>query len=162
VVLGRQRNRDCLPSGLIEELLARGGRPLIIAGDDKPPGGVGTVVVGWKETPEAARAVTAAMPLLEAARRVVLLVIREAAGAGREPLEQLAQQLAWHGINAEIAICGDADGPAGEQLLRAATERQADLLVAGAFGHGALREQMFGGVTRTLLEHADLPVLLVR
>ncbi|HEV2285587.1 MAG TPA: universal stress protein [Steroidobacteraceae bacterium] len=162
VVLGRQRNRDCLPGGLIEELLARGGRPLIVAGERAPQSVAGTVVVGWKETPEAARAMTAAMPLLGQARRVVLLGIREEVGTAREPLEELSHQLAWHGINAEVAICGEAGRPAGVQLLHTAAQLQADLLVVGAFGHGAWRENVFGGVTRTLLEHAELPVFMLR
>ncbi len=162
VVLGRQRNRDYLPGGLIEELLARGGRPVIIAHDHPPQSLAGTIVVAWKETAEAARALGAAMPLLKEARRVVLLAVREEDGASSEALEHLAWELAWHGIDAEVSIVGDASHPAAAQLLSHASQLHADLLVVGAYGHGALRERVFGGVTRTLLEHADMPVFMLQ
>ncbi len=162
VVLGRRRNRDYLQGGLIEELLARGGRPVVIASDSPPQSVAGTIVVGWKETAEAARALGAAMPLLKKASRVVLLAVREQGGASREQLEHLGRQLAWHGIDAEVSITGDASRPAAQQLPLRASELHADLLVVGAFGHGALRQRVFGGVTRTLLEHANLPVFMVQ
>jgi len=162
VVLGRQRNRDHLPGGLIEELLARGGRPVIIANDHPPQSLAGTIVVAWKETAEAARALGAAMPLLKEARRVVLLAVREEGGASSEALEHLAWELTWHGINAEVSLVGDASHPAAAQLLSHASQLHADLLVVGAYGHGALRERVFGGVTRTLLEHADMPVFMLQ
>lgn len=77
VVLGRRHYCDYLQAGLIEELLAGGGRPVVIANDHPPQSVTGTIVVGWKETAEAARAVGAALPLLRQARRVVLLAVRE-------------------------------------------------------------------------------------
>lgn len=162
VVLGRQRNRDHLPGGLIEELLAHGGRPVIIASEHAPESLAGTVVVAWKETAEAARALGAAMPLLEEARRVVLLAVKEEGGASSEALDQLARELAWHGIAAEVSVVGDASQPAAAQLLSHASQLHADLLVVGAYGHGALRERVFGGVTRTLLEHAPMPVFMLQ
>ncbi|HYL71664.1 MAG TPA: universal stress protein [Candidatus Dormibacteraeota bacterium] len=162
VVLGRRRNRDFLQGGLIEELLARGGRPVVVATDRVPQSVAGTIVIGWKETAEAARAVGAAVPLLRQARRVVLLAAREEGAASPEQLEHLARELAWHGVDADVSISEDASRPAAQQLLMRASQLQADLLVVGAFGHGALRERVFGGVTRTLLEHADLPVFMLQ
>ena len=162
VVLGRRRHRDHLQLGLIEELLSRCGRPVVVASDNPPQSAAGTIVVGWKETAEATRAVGAAMPLLRAASRVVLLAVREQGGASREQLEHLGRQLAWHGINAEVDIAGDASRPAAEQLALRASQLYADLLVVGAYGHGPLRERVFGGVTRALLVHADMPVFMMR
>lgn len=162
VVLGRHRNRDYLQDGLIEELLARGGRPVVIASENPPQSVAGTIVVGWKETAGAARAVGAAMPLLRQASRVVLLAVKEQGGASREQLEHLGRQLAWHGIDAEVDTAGDGSRPAAQQLLLRAAQLHAELLVVGAYGHGALRERMFGGVTRTLLEHADAPVFMMQ
>jgi len=162
VVLGRRRHRDHLQLGLIEELLARGGRPVVIANDRPPQSVAGTIVVGWKETAASARAVGAAMPLLKEASRVVLLAVKEPGGASREQLEHLSRQLAWHGIGSEVSIAGDASRPVTEQLLRSASELYADLLVVGAYGHAPLRERVFGGVTRSLLEHAEMPVFMVQ
>jgi len=162
VVMGRRRHRDYLQGGLIEALLSRGGRPVVIANDSPPQSVAGTIVVGWKETAEAARALAAAMPLLRQARRVVLLAMKEQGGASREQLEHLGRQLAWHGIDAEVSIAGDASRPAAQQLALQASQLHADLLVVGAFGHGALRQQVFGGVTRTLIDHADMPVFMMQ
>ena len=160
VVLGRKRNRDLLPGGLIEELLLRSGRPVVIAPETAPRSVSGTIVVGWKETPEAARAVSAALPLLKRAEQVILLGVTEAGSAPPEALRDLGRQLAWHGIRAETRVIGEgAQGVA--QLAQAAVHLHADLLVAGAYGHAPLRELVFGGVTRSLIEGAPLPVFLL-
>lgn len=161
VVLGRTRNRDFLPGGLIETLLVGCGRPVIIAPDTPPRSMNGTIVVGWKETAAAARAVTAALPLLERARRVILLSISEDGAASRAALEDLSVQLRWHGITAEVCVEIEQSGRATVQLQQAVARAGADLLVIGGFGHGPLREHLFGGVTRTLIDAAALPVFLL-
>jgi nucleotide-binding universal stress UspA family protein len=77
-----------------------------------------------------------------------------------QTLQHLINQLAWHGIAAESrVITGKAS--AATQLPIAAVDLHADLLVVGGFGHGPLRELVFGGVTRSLIEHADLPVFML-
>lgn len=164
VVLGRPQHRDYMPVMLLEDLLTGCGRPCVIAPRSAPRSVTGTIVVGWKETKEAARALAAAYPLLERAARVVLLSIaeREAAStAARTALEQLAQELKWHGIEAEIRLIDDHKGSVTSQLARAAHELSADLLVVGGFGHGPLRELIFGGVTQSLIDHADLPLFML-
>jgi nucleotide-binding universal stress UspA family protein len=161
VVLGRARNRDFLPGGLIETLLVGCGRPVIIAPDVPPRSMTGTIVVGWKETPEAARAVTAALPLIERARRVILLSIAEDGAASRAALEDLSLQLRWHGITAEVRVDIERPDRATTQLQQTASQAGADLLVIGGFGHGALREHLVGGVTKTLIDAAALPVFML-
>jgi len=159
VVLGRPRNRDYMPLGLIEALLMGSGRPIILAPEGPAPEAIKTVVVGWKEAPEASRALAAAIPLLEQAERVVLLAIAEEGAASKEALDDLARQLAWHGISPEVHITSDS-APARNQLQRVAAQLQADLLVVGGFGHGQFRERMFGGVTQALLDEAKIPVFM--
>jgi nucleotide-binding universal stress UspA family protein len=161
VVVSRRHRRDHLPPGLLEDLLMHSGRPLFIAHDDSPRHVNGTVVVGWKETPEAARAVTAALPLLKVAKRVVLLGVVEDDTSSRAAFDDLARQLAWHGIHAEVSIVGDSSLPAATGFPQAVTQLRADLLVVGGFGRGPLRQSIFGGVTRALLEHADCPVFML-
>ncbi len=117
--------------------------------------------MGWKETPEAARAVTAALPLLARARRVVLLGVTEDGKSSRAALDALARQMAWHGISAETYVIPEEEGPPRTQLLEAAVRLNADLLVVGGFGHSQLREQLFGGVTRSLIDEAPLPVFML-
>jgi len=161
MVLGRPRHRDFMPLGMIESLLMGSGRPVILAPEGTAPQSIKTVVVGWKETPEASRAVSAALPLLAEAERVVLLSIAEEGAASAEALEDLARQLAWHGISAQVHVTGERTGPARNQLQRVASQLQADLLVVGGFGHGQFRERMFGGVTQSLIDQAMLPVLMM-
>ena len=161
VVLGRRRHPDLLPRTLIEHLLLGCGRPIVIAADTVPASVTDTIVVGWKETPEAARALTAAMPLLALARQVYLVGIAEADASLIQSLEHLAWQLAWHGIAAQTRIIGGPAHRAAEELPKAAAELKAGLLVVGGFGRGPISEFVFGGVTRSLIDRADLPVFIL-
>lgn len=160
VVVGRPRNRDHLPADLIETLLMGSGRPIVIAPESAPHSAIGTVMVAWKETPEAARALGAAMPLLKQAARVFLVTVPERHEPSPEALKDLSCQLAWHGVDAEVRILANL-GSAETLLSLEADELQPDLLVAGGFGHGPLREYVFGGVTQSLIAHADCPVFLL-
>jgi len=65
-----------------------------------------------------------------------------------------------HGISAIAHAVPEHDGPVGAQLLKLAHELGADLLVMGAYAHGEWREALLGGVTRYVLDHADLPVFM--
>ena len=161
VVLGRQQHDDFMPYNLIERLLMGRGRPILIAPAAPPAGQTGTVIAGWNETPEASRALTAALPLMKGARRVVLVNVEEDRAPMVEDLEHLVRQLQWHGIAAEpLSISRkSAEGP--RQLIDLAVEMHADLLVVGGYGHKPLREAVCGGVTRSLIEGADVPVFMM-
>jgi nucleotide-binding universal stress UspA family protein len=159
VVLGR-RHSDFLATGLIETLLVQSGRPLIIAPSSPRTTIKGTIVVGWKETAEAARSVAFALPLLKQATTVILLGVSERDSASGQALVECARQLAWHGIIADVEVIGDGSRSAAIELTEAATRRHAELLVVGGFGHGELRELLFGGVTRALIDDAELPVFM--
>ncbi len=111
------------------------------------------VAIAWQDDPHAVAAVRAAMPLLRRAERISLL--REGDEAATLPAV-----LSEHRITAELCAPLAPDGPAGAALLRAAREKGADLLVMGGFGHSRLREFLLGGMTRYMLQHAHLPVLL--
>jgi len=161
VVLGRPKRVDYMPGRLIENLLMNCGRPLLIAPDSAPKQLTGTVAVGWKETPEAARALTAAMPILQAAQRVVVLGVAENDQAVAGSLDDLVRQLRWHGIDAQSRVIARKAGKAAVELPQAAAELQADLLVVGGFGRGPLRELVFGGVTRSLIDQAPCAVFML-
>ncbi len=161
IVLGRPRHVDLMPPKLLETLLMGSGRPIVIAPHSPPASVTGTVVVGWKETAQAARSLTAAMPLLCRAQRVVIIGVVEKADGVLEGLEHLAHQLAWHGIAAETRLIVDPSRPAAQLLLRAAGELDAGLLVVGAFGHRPLQELIFGGVTQAMIDQAELPVFIM-
>jgi nucleotide-binding universal stress UspA family protein len=161
VVLGRPSHIDYLPSKLLEDLLLTCGRPILIAPDFPPVTLTGTVVVGWKETAEAARALGAAWPLLEKAHKVILLHIVEDEPSIPESLKHLAERIKWHGITAQIVVISSGHHALSYHLARTAADLKADLLVVGGFGHSRLRERVFGGVTQSLLEHANVPVLMM-
>lgn len=161
VVLGRSSHVDYMPALLIEDILMDCGRPLLIAPDYSPTTLTGTVVVGWKETAQCARALSAAYPILEQAERVILLNIVEGESGIPGSLDHLAQRLKWHGMRVETRSLPSAARSISGEVARAALDLHADLLVVGGFGHRRLRELLFGGVTQSLLQHASVPVFMM-
>ena len=160
VVIGRAPRSNGLPADLAEILLLGCGRPLLIAPPQPPQRLTGTVLVCWKEAVEAARALTAAMPLLTKSEHVIVASVEEGGGSLRNDFD-IAQRLAWHGISAE-AVWMTAEGrPVSEQLETIAARYGADLVVMGGYGHDRVRELIFGGCTRRVLDRADRPVLLM-
>jgi nucleotide-binding universal stress UspA family protein len=134
------------------------GRPVLLV-PAMPAAGLGSVAVAWDRSREATRAVGAALPLLTAAEKVVILAAREP-GSEAEPSE-LAAYLALHGVAARTWAFTPGSGSLGEALLEEAAKAEADLLVMGAYGHSRLREMVLGGVTRAILGDAAIPVLLM-
>lgn len=122
------------------------------------------VAIAWNGSAEAMRAVHAALPLLRRARRVAILRGEQHPPAGMtawQPPFDLAEYLLRHGVSTETrAIAGGSEEDIGAALLRAADEAGAALLVMGAYGHSRFHEWVLGGVTRHVIEHADMPVLL--
>jgi nucleotide-binding universal stress UspA family protein len=111
------------------------------------------VAVAWKDDLRAPKAVLAAMPILAQAEAVHVLRARVAEAVVPAILEE-------HGIPATAHAVPPHDGPVGAQLLKLAHELGADLLVMGAYAHGEWREALLGGVTRYMLDHAGLPLLM--
>lgn len=118
------------------------------------------VMIAWKPTREASRAVRLAMPILRKADRVVVLTIDNAEDPPSAN-DDLAAWLRQHGVaKVEQRHDRDEDRVAGERIVDNAASVGADLIVMGAFGHSRLREFVFGGATRYVLDNAKLPVLL--
>lgn len=147
------------PRATIEATLLAGGRPILLVPPELPDGIGHTVAIAWNGRVEAGRALAAAMPLIEAAGTVHLLTA-ETPRTSIEVGAEAADYLQWRGITAQRQPVEVADEPVGAALLRAATMVGADLLVMGGYGHGRLREYVLGGVSRHVLGHAHLPVLL--
>lgn len=161
IVLGRSNGLGVLPTNLIEMLLMGTGRPVVIA-NRVPSGRLDhTIVIGWQESAEAARSLGTAVPLLERARRVVLVHVADSRERAIRTLEEVKYQLAWHGVNAEVCVTPGKPKEAAHRLLQTTTALGADLLVIGGFGRGPAREALFGGVTHSIIEHADCPVFLM-
>jgi nucleotide-binding universal stress UspA family protein len=160
VAVGRPTRPNGLPPDLLERLVLGSGRPLLIAPLQPSDPLLGTVMVCWKETTEAARAVGAAMPLLAKAERVILAGVEEDDPSLAGGLADLSRQLAWHGVRAKIEFM-PAAGAAGEMLMATARSHDANLLVMGGYGHGRAREIVFGGFTQSVLESAEMTVFLM-
>jgi nucleotide-binding universal stress UspA family protein len=139
-------------NGGVGDLVMRAGRPCLIVpkGIDNLP--LAHAVVGWKNTAETRRAISDALPMLQAATRVSVVAIaarQELAAAGMN-LSDVVGWLKQHGIEAN-AIVSPSTGDDAKRLDEIVREQQADLLVAGAYGHSRVREWALGGVTRDLL-----------
>jgi nucleotide-binding universal stress UspA family protein len=133
------------------ELILRAGRPVVDVSRGYRPSVLDTIVIGWKNTREARRAVADAAPFLRRAKTVIVLAVSE--GAASDESDGLAALLAWldrHGVEASGELIGATSGIA-QTLAAAAIERRADLVVTGGYGHSRTREWIFGGTTRSLL-----------
>jgi nucleotide-binding universal stress UspA family protein len=143
----------------LEATLMEGGRPVLLLPAARRDAIGKTIALAWNGSLEAARAATAALPLLAQAERV--LILSGVKGAPIEPpVEALADWLGHHGIQAEQKHVALKGWPVGEQLIDEAAAAKADFIVMGGYGHSRLRETIFGGATRAVLNEAKLPVLL--
>jgi nucleotide-binding universal stress UspA family protein len=161
VVMARPTGSDGLPRGRLESLLMACARPILIASQRARKPLLGTVMVCWKEAVDAARALSAALPLLAKAQRVVLVAIGESAEAPVEALAAVARQLRWHGVEAETRALSTDGRSAAELLAATARECGATLVVMGGYGHRPTRELMFGGCTQAAIDGADTPIFIV-
>lgn len=160
VVFGRAQD-DASPdrAAVLEATLFGAGRPLLLV-PSEPPAEIGErVVIAWNDGAEAARAVAGALPFLDSAKAVHVLT----AGTRRtapEVGQDLVGYLQWRGIAADCEQVASTNGPVAEALLQAAAGIGADLLVMGGYGRTRLSELVLGGVTRHVLSHPTIPVLM--
>jgi nucleotide-binding universal stress UspA family protein len=165
-ILGQPNPDRDSPVGraVIEAAFMETGRPALVVpyvGAGEPFGQ--RVLVAWNDRCEAARAVNDAMPLLERADSVTVLCVdphpgRE--GAGPEPGADIALHLARHGIAVGVHVVRSGDTGVAEVILTELAQGGYDLLVMGGYGHSRMREVVLGGVTRHMLGHMTVPVLL--
>ena len=149
--------------GALDRALLESGAPMLMLPPEWTPGPVGeNIVIAWNAGREALRAVHDAMPLLERAKKVTLFAFSSQPSALRKSAEMLVDHLAAHGVKAEHISdwTNTGDLTAVEALFASLDTQDADLIVAGAFGHSRLYEGLFGGVTRDLMHQQSLPVLM--
>jgi nucleotide-binding universal stress UspA family protein len=144
------------------DLVLRTGRPLVIvphAYELRPFQEY--AVVGWDGSREAARALSDAMQILETKKRLDVVSVR-AAGDTRPPAQAAAivRHLERHGIDARNVVLNASREGVGQTLLDYCAENGPDVLVMGAYGHTKLREDLFGGVTRRIMENMTVPVMM--
>jgi nucleotide-binding universal stress UspA family protein len=153
---------DHFRTRLQEELVMKSGLPVLIlpTGFD-PQKTIGKrILVGWKGTREAVRAVRDAMPLLQSAEKVIVLAVGADAGHALSKLEVMTH-LKRHGIEAETQNIDKHEGGTGQTISHFAETHGCDLIVMGAYGHSRWREVFLGGVTKHMLSDENtIPVLL--
>ncbi|MGJ4968100.1 MULTISPECIES: universal stress protein [unclassified Bradyrhizobium] len=147
-----------------KDLVMQAGRPLLVVPDNVSSLDLGTVLVAWKETPEARRALTDALPLLAKASGVVVAEIPETASEYDACAAHLADVVAWLGRHKIVASARVAEPGQGRNVAATldavAADVSAGLVVAGAYGHSRFRELVLGGVTEHLMTRSERCVLL--
>jgi nucleotide-binding universal stress UspA family protein len=154
-----------MPPLLPEEIALAAGRPVLITPVAWTRAKIGSrVIVAWNAAREASRAVNDALPILQRAASVIVLVVnpeqRIMAPHGEQPGADITLHLARHGIKAEVEVVVSPERDPSDTLRSKAEELHADLIVMGAYGHSRARELILGGVTRDLLRYMNVPVFM--
>jgi nucleotide-binding universal stress UspA family protein len=155
---------DRLKKKVIEGALFFSGKPLLVV----PDGSKSTlkpkrVAVAWDSRVEASRAVREALGLLVAADDVRLVLVDPVADEfhqGAEPGADMAAYLARHGVKVTVDRLPGEGRTVADVLRRHAVDCSSEMLVMGAYGHSRLRESIFGGVTKSMLDEPPLPILM--
>jgi nucleotide-binding universal stress UspA family protein len=144
------------------EALLKIGRPTLVVPDGVSSLRAEHVVIGWKDTREARRAMQDALPFLHESARVTVVEICESGedSAAHMRIDDVVRYLMRHRINAVPRVVLHQQGSGAAQLLKFAQEEGADLIVTGAYGHSRLGEWIFGGVTRDLLATSSICCLM--
>jgi nucleotide-binding universal stress UspA family protein len=165
VLVGRQAEaRLHAPQASFDpaDVIMKAGRPVLVV----PPGAEqfsgARIVVAWKNTREARRAIGDALPFLQAASQVSIIEFarRQDMLSAQEQVQAVAEYLRSHGVQATGEAVPYRRGTTAEQLILFCERKNADLIVAGAYGHTWLHEWIFGGVTQVLLERCPVCCLM--
>ena len=147
---------------IVEAALFESGRPVIVVPYiQKAPLKLDRVMVCWDGSRAATRAIGDAMPLLERAGRVEIVIVANERGK-QDEIEgaDMGQHLARHGLNVDLkrTVIGNID--VADVILSHAADANSDFIVMGGYGHSRLREFVLGGVTRSILRTMTAPVLM--
>lgn len=165
IVCRRNNARHLAHRALFERILFGSGRPvLLLPAAAQSPFMCKRVLIGWNATTEATRAIVAALPFLQRAEAVTIATLDalpSRSGHGQAPGCELATYLAHHDVKSTVRNMDSLGRTHARVLLDEAKDRDADLIVLGAYGRSRAAEFLLGGVTRELLDQAPLPLLLM-
>jgi nucleotide-binding universal stress UspA family protein len=154
VIVGHPKD----PSDLFYSLnpgaaILRAGRPVLVVPDAIDSLQARRIVVAWKDTREARRAIADALPFLREAERVTIVAVSELGAEGhiRKEIDDVTSYLLRHKVTVGAKAYLHTKQPIAAELIRFSKDEKADLIVAGGYGHSRLGEWMFGGVTNGLL-----------
>lgn len=155
---------DDLKSQVVSGGLFQAGRPVIfVPRDANATLGPKTILLAWDSRPSAAHAAREALEMMKMAQSVHVTMVDPVAASrvsGDEPGADIATYLARHGINVSVETLPSSGHFVTDTLLRHALDINADLIVMGAYGHSKLLELILGGVTKSMLKEANLPILM--
>ncbi|MGH7248727.1 MAG: universal stress protein, partial [Pseudomonadota bacterium] len=153
--------------GAVEETIAEAalfasGRPVIIVPYiQKAPLKLDRVMICWDGSRPAARAIADAMPLLERAQLVEVVIVANDSGKQEEIVgANMGQHLARHDLKVDVKRISSGGIDVADALLSHAADASADFIVMGGYGHSRLREYVLGGVTRSILRSMTAPTLM--
>lgn len=144
-------------------LFDSGGPVLCIPAGKTPTIEPKTVLIAWNGTRESARATHSGLGILVKARKAIIAMVDPLADeerSGEEPGFDIASYLARHGVCVEVQRLPKGGHDPSDVLLQCARDQNAEMIVMGAYAHSRLREYVFGGTTRDMLEKSDVPLFL--
>lgn len=143
-------------------VLFEAGLPVLILGTDaNPPLPVKRVVIAWDGEPEAAKAIRESLPLLHDTQDIhIVMVDPEADSSESDPGNAMATLLTRHGLKVTVDQIPSAGKDVADAILQHAVDKDAELIIMGAYGHSRLHQRLLGGTTREVLSNAKLPVLM--
>ncbi len=146
---------------IIEAALFETGRPaLVVPYIQKGGVRLERIMVCWDGSRSAARAAGDALPFLERAKTIEVVMVTEHGKSDESPGADIIQHFGRHGLAAELKPIVAPNARTADVLLSHAADSSADLLVLGGYGHSRLREFVLGGVTRSILETMTIPTLM--
>ncbi|KQQ84751.1 universal stress protein [Aureimonas sp. Leaf324] len=146
---------------IVEGMLFRSGRPVVLVPEGWDRGPPRTVSIAWDGSIQATRAVADALPILQKAEKVRVVTVTGEKDLGNEtPSERLAVYLGRHGVQVREEALTAPNGRVADTLRAHFVANDSDMLVMGAYAHSRLHEAVLGGVTRTLLAAAPIPLFL--
>ncbi|MEM5467431.1 universal stress protein [Celeribacter marinus] len=148
---------------ILEAALFSGHVPVLVIPDNATlPDTIKRVVVAWNESAEALGTIRAALPILQKADLVDITIIDPPQhGPDRsDPGGSLCQMLVRQGVRAEVSVLAKTMPRVADVLTRHISDKDADIIVMGAYGHSRFRESILGGATRNMLETVEVPVLM--
>lgn len=163
VLAGGADRAGRLPEEALGGIILGSGRPVLLAPQTVSARPYKNIAVAWKDTAEAARAITAAMPVLEKAETLDVYRAYESGKTGDETAdsgERIAQNIRQHGFRARSHTVTADHASEADAVLNTVRDSGADLLVMGAYGHSRIREFIFGGFTQRVLKGATVAVLM--
>jgi nucleotide-binding universal stress UspA family protein len=155
---------DMISDSALDGALYRSGKPVIVVPESgKTSLSPKSVIIAWDGSMEAARAVHCARSILQAAQSVRIVLVDPVAGEGgigAEPGSDMAAYLARLGVKVEVDRLPSGGKAIADVLHQHARDHAADMIVMGAYGHSRLRERIFGGVTRSMLNNVNVPLFM--